>query len=125
MTAPSTDPGYDARRRLAELERLAELQDRLLRRAADRLDALERRSHATVEQEARRAARMLSLREAAQRSGLSARSLKRMIQRGTLDGSAVRVTGSQRRRWLVSEDSLAAFLSTAAARDSGRAGSPR
>jgi hypothetical protein len=117
--AADVGPGYNARERLAQLEALSELQARLLRHAGDRLDALERRNHA-ISPPMRPEPRLLPIREAARRCGLSVRSMKRLIERGAIEGCAVSVTGSQRRRWLVAESALASFLSTPAPRDPAR-----
>jgi len=105
------EPGYNARARLAALEELVALQDRLLRQAAARLEALERRTPAPERLEPR----YVPLREAAERSGLSTWTLRRLLLRGDLAGAAP-VTGGQRqrRRWLVDLRSLESLLHAAA-----------
>jgi hypothetical protein len=107
------EPGFDARRRLAELGAqvaVIPVMRRLLRNAAERLDELERGPAPAARITEQAAAKFLPIAEAAARSGMSARSLKRLIERGALDGCAVKVSGSRRRRWLVNSNSLSAFL---------------
>jgi len=114
VTAPAADaPGYNARERIAHLEAVSELLRRQLRVAADRIDRLERgRLEGARHEPEIRPAILIPIRVAAERSALSVRTLKRLIQRGTLAGSALRVTGSRRRRWLVDASALASLLST-------------
>jgi hypothetical protein len=106
------EPGFDARARLAQLEQIVELQDRILRRLARRVAELEQQGGA------RKLAAQIPLREAAARAGLSDRTMKRLIARGVIAGRCVRLTGS-RRRWLVDSSSLWAFLTTCAAKSDG------
>ena len=113
------EPGFDARRRLAELEAARDIYDRLLRRASDeladahrRIAALERRATPAPDQGA---SRYVPIAEAAARCGLSVQTLKRLVRRGALDGCAVRATGAHRRRWLINANSLEALLSTSGA----------
>jgi hypothetical protein len=86
-----------------ELRQAVELLSRLLTRAGYRL--------AAAEAPRQRSEKFVTLAEAAARSGLSQRTVKRMVERGVLEGRALLATGKTRRRWVVELASLETLLS--------------
>jgi hypothetical protein len=102
----SDGAGYNARARLARLEALVELQDRLLRQAAARIEALEQQQRQLPPPEPR----FIPIAQAAKQAAVSVRTMKRLLQCGAVAGHARRA-GTKGRRWLVDAHSLASHLS--------------
>jgi hypothetical protein len=117
---PATDdlPIENVRARIARLEadrEAAEAERRELRQAVELLAHLLTKAGqriAAAETPRQRADSFVPIAEAAERAGLSVKTLRRLVERGVIQGAAVRATGTTRRRWLVSCASLAAFLAT-------------
>jgi hypothetical protein len=94
----------DAEAERRELRSAIELLAHLLTKAGQRIAAAE-----APRQEA-----YVPLAAASARCGLSPKTLRRLVSSGAIEGRAVIATGKTRRRWLISCESLSAFLATPA-----------
>ena len=120
MPAAPSEAGYNARERLAQLEHVVSVLFERLRVAGDRIDTLERERRSQHVPPPAAPPRVISVTEAVRRSGISARTLRRLVESGAIEGRAVRMTGGKRLRWTVNASSLERHLAGLPATSRGR-----